>query len=120
MNSQIRKTLIFAAITIFTAAIFAGFESNYIPNLIERITGRKGAGASMIFTFFLVGIPLIHALTAYPKKMPFHWVFVNTFIPIVGYAFFLFFLVSRDKLSLSHSKYNQTQKEDAEEKRSDS
>jgi len=112
MNSQIRKTLIFAAITVSIAAIFAGFESNYIPYLIERITGRKGAGVSMIFSFFLVGIPLIHALIVYPKKMSFHWIFVNTFIPIVGYAFFLFFLVNRDKLSLSNSKYNQEQKID--------
>ena len=59
-------------------------------------------GIELMFTciFFLVFMvwPVVHAILA--KDMPFFWVLINFSFGIVGYCFFLFFLINKEKLNL--------------------
>jgi len=107
MSKSIRKTIV----VVVVAAVCVGIAVIVESGALSRSELDIG---TMIFVASFVGVPVIHALIAHPSKMPFHWVFINFFFSIVGYAFFLFFLINRDKLGRTHSKYNQVMKEDAD------
>ncbi len=108
MSKQLKKTLITVAVALVCVGIAVLIESGVLSRMKMDIGG-------MLFGVLIIGGPVLHALIAHPKKMPFYWVFINLFGSLVGYAFFLFFLINRDKLSNSNQKYNQKSVVDAKD-----
>ncbi|MEW4366451.1 hypothetical protein [Aliikangiella maris] len=108
MTKTLRKTLVTVAVAVVCVGIAVLIESGALSRMKIDMGG-------MLFGALIIGGPVLHALIAHPKKMPFYWVFINLFGSLVGYAFFLFFLLNRDKLSKSNQKYNQESVVDAKD-----
>ncbi|MGF1868311.1 hypothetical protein L4D15_24220 [Enterovibrio norvegicus] len=51
---------------------------------------------TILLVILLTPIPVIHAIIKCPKTLPFYWIWINVFLGILAYPFFL--------MSLNHAK----------------
>ncbi|MCE2593202.1 hypothetical protein K6Y31_00005 [Motilimonas cestriensis] len=93
-----KKVFIAIATTLIVVAIAVALESKHAGENLLIIAG-----------LFLFLWPIIHAVKACPKQMPLYWVFINMFLGIIGYAFFLFFLFNKEKLNPSNINTSEEQ-----------